>query len=119
MLFTTSLALLVIAAAYWVYVRRRSLPVADAAQTGLTKVLANKFYVDEIYQFVFVRPIEKLSQLLHYYADTWAIDGLVNGVGAGVQRLGAEFRKLQNGNIEYYLLGMVVGAVVLFLTLFV
>jgi hypothetical protein len=36
-----------------------------------------------------------------------------------VQRLGAEFRKLQNGNIEYYLLGMVVGAVVLFLTLFV
>jgi len=119
MLFTTSLALLVIAAAYWVYVRRRSLPVADAAQTGLTRVLANKFYVDEIYQFLFVRPVEKLSQLLHYYADTWALDGLVNGVGTGVHRLGAEFRKLQNGNVEYYLLGMVVGAVLLFLTLFV
>jgi len=40
-------------------------------------------------------------------------------VGTGVQRLGAEFRKLQNGNVEYYLLGMVVGAVLLFLTLFV
>ncbi|MEQ1746278.1 MAG: NADH-quinone oxidoreductase subunit L [Saprospiraceae bacterium] len=119
MLFTTSMALLVIAAAFWMYVRRRSLPVADAAQTGLTKVLANKFYVDEIYQFLFVRPVEKLSQLLHYYADTWAIDGLVNSVGTGVQRLGAGFRKLQNGNVEYYLLGMVVGAVLLFLTLFV
>lgn len=119
MTITTVLALLVIAVAYWIYVMRRNLPVADTAQTGLTKVLANKFYVDEIYHFLFVRPIEKLSQLLHYYADTWAIDGLVNGVGMGVQRLGAEFRKLQNGNIEYYLLGMVVGAVVLFLTLFV
>ncbi len=119
MLITTSLALALMAAAYWVYVVRRSLPVADTAQTGLTKVLANKFYVDEFYQFLFVRPVEKLSQLLHYYADIWALDGLVNGVGTGVQRLGAEFRKLQNGNIEYYLLGMVVGAVLLFLTLFV
>jgi NADH-quinone oxidoreductase subunit L len=63
------LALLVIAVAYWIYVMRRNLPVADTAQTGLTKVLANKFYVDEIYHFLFVRPIEKLSQLLHYYAD--------------------------------------------------
>jgi len=119
MTITTVLALLVIAMAYWVYVVRRSLPATDAAQTGLTRVLANKFYVDEIYHFLFVRPVEKLSQLLHYYADTWAIDGLVNGVGTGVQRLGAEFRKLQNGNVEYYLLGMVVGAVLLFLTLFV
>ena len=75
--------------------------------------------MDEIYQFLFVRPVERLSQILHYYADIWAIDGLVNSVGAGVQRLGAEFRKLQNGNVEYYLLGMVVGAVLLFLTLFV
>ena len=119
MLVTTTLALLVIAAAYWMYAVRRRLPAADAEQTGLTKVLANKFYVDEIYQFLFVRPVERLSQILHYYADIWAIDGLVNSVGAGVQRLGAEFRKLQNGNVEYYLLGMVVGAVLLFLTLFV
>jgi hypothetical protein len=39
-------------------------------------------------------------------------------VGSGVQKLGATFRKLQNGNIEYYLLGMVVGAITLLLTLF-
>jgi hypothetical protein len=41
----------------------------------------------------------------------------VNGVGAGVQRLGAELRKVQNGNIEYYLVGMVAGAAALMLTL--
>lgn len=119
MLFTTSLALVVIVVSYFVYAVRRSLPVADSEQTGLTKVLAHKFYVDEIYDFLFVKPTEKLSQLLHYFADIWAIDGLVNGVGAGVQKVGAQFRKLQNGNMEYYLLGMVVGAVLLFLTLFI
>jgi NADH-quinone oxidoreductase subunit L len=118
MAFTTSLALLVIIISYFVYAVRRSLPVADADQTGLTRLLAHKFYVDEIYDFLFVKPTEKISQLLHYFADIWAIDGAVNGIGKGVQVLGAQFRKLQNGNMEYYLLGMVVGAVLLFLTLF-
>ena len=118
MAFTTSLALLVIIVSYFVYAVRRSLPVADADQTGLTRLLARKFYVDEIYDFLFVKPTEKISQLLHYFADIWAIDGLVNGVGSGIKVLGAQFRKLQNGNMEYYLLGMVVGAVLLFLTLF-
>lgn len=119
MLFTTSLALLVIVVSYFVYAVRRSLPVADADQAGLTRVLARKFYVDEIYDFLFVKPTEKMSQLLHYYADIWAIDGIVNGIGSGVRAVGAQFRKLQNGNMEYYLIGMVVGAVLLFLTLFV
>ncbi len=119
MLFTTSLALIVIVVSYFVYAVRRGLPVADADQTGLTRVLARKFYVDEIYDFLFVKPTEKMSQLLHYYADIWAIDGIVNGIGSGVRAVGAQFRKLQNGNMEYYLIGMVVGAVLLFLTLFV
>lgn len=117
MLFTTSLALLVIAASYLVYVVRGRLPLPDAAQKGMARVLANKFYVDEIYDFLFVKPVEKLSQLLYYFADIKGIDGLVNGIGRGVQVLGTQFRKLQNGNMEYYLLGMVAGAVLLFLTL--
>lgn len=119
MIFTTSLAMVIIVALYFVYGKKQHLPVADAAQTGATKLVANKFYVDEIYDTLFVRPTQKLSKLLHYYADIYAIVGVVNGIGNGVQRLGGELRKLQNGNIEYYLLGMVVGAVLLFLTLFI
>lgn len=119
MIFTTTLALIVIAVSYFIYAVRRSLPVSDAAQAGLGKVLAHKFYIDEIYDFLFVKPVEKLSKMLHYYADIWAIDGFVNGVGRGVQALGGVFRKLQNGNIEYYLLGMVIGVVLLFLTLWI
>ncbi|MBN8677063.1 MAG: NADH-quinone oxidoreductase subunit L [Chitinophagales bacterium] len=116
MTFTTSLALVIIVVSYFIYGKTSNLPVADEAQTGLTRVIANKFYVDEIYDFLFVRPVEKLSKLFHYYVDIQGIDGIVNGVASGVQALGAQVRKLQNGNIEYYLLGMVAGAILLMLT---
>jgi NADH-quinone oxidoreductase subunit L len=119
MSFTTGLALVVIIASYFIYGKKSNLPVPDAEQTGFTKVLAHKFYVDEIYDFLFVRPVERLSKLFHYYVDIQGIDGLVNGVGAGVERVGAQFRRLQNGNIEYYLLGMVAGVVLLLLSLFI
>jgi NADH-quinone oxidoreductase subunit L len=115
---TTALALLIMVVSYFIYGKKENLPVSDVAQTGFTKVIANKFYVDEIYDFLFVRPVERLSKFFHYFIDIQGVDGLVNGVGSGVQKLGATFRKLQNGNIEYYLLGMVVGAITLLLTLF-
>jgi NADH-quinone oxidoreductase subunit L len=111
------LALGVIAWAYWAYGVRQGVPKDETQLSRWERVLAGKFYFDEFYDWAIVRPVERLSQLLHYYADVWAIDGLVNGVGSAVQRIGAEFRRLQNGNIEYYLIGMVVGAVLLFLSL--
>jgi NADH-quinone oxidoreductase subunit L len=114
--FTTSLALVIIVVSYFIYGKTSNLPVTDEAQTGLTRVIANKFYVDELYDFLFVRPVEKLSKLFHYYVDIQGIDGIVNGFATGVQRIGAQVRKLQNGNIEYYLLGMVAGAILLMLT---
>jgi len=119
MTFTTTLALLIIIASYFIYSKKSNLPVADTAQGGLTRLVANKFYVDEIYDALFVRPVEKLSKLFHYYVDIQGIDGLVNGVGTGVRRIGAQFRKMQTGNISYYLLGMVVGAVLLMLRMWV
>jgi NADH-quinone oxidoreductase subunit L len=100
-----------LAVTFFAYKKPENLPVPDAAQTGFTKLSANKFYVDEIYGAVFQRPIEKLSKALHYYVDIWGIDGMVQGVGTSVSAIGGVFRRLQNGNIEYYLLGMVVGIV--------
>jgi NADH-quinone oxidoreductase subunit L len=116
---TTALALAIILVSYFIYQKRENLPVSDAAQTGWAKLVANKFYVDEIYNTLFVRPTEQLSRFLYKYADVKGVDGVVNGIAGGVEKLGAEFRRLQNGNIEYYLIGMVAGAVLLFLTIFV
>jgi NADH-quinone oxidoreductase subunit L len=114
----TGIGLLVLFASLFLYKKTDNLPGADSEQKGLSKLFAHKFYVDEIYDTLFVRPLESLSRILHYYVDSWGIDGFVNGVGTSVSRLGGVFRQLQNGNVEYYLLGMVVGAVLLFLTLF-
>ncbi len=111
------LALGAIAWAYWSYVVRQQVPKEEAQLAPVERVLADKFYFDELYDWAFVRPVERLSQLLHYYADAWAIDGVVNGIGSAVKRLGAEMRRLQNGNIAYYLLGMVFGIALLFLSL--
>jgi NADH-quinone oxidoreductase subunit L len=105
------IALLALAATYIAYKKPENLPVPDEAQTGFTKLSANKFYIDEIYYAVIQSPIEKLSKALHYFVDIKGIDGIVNSVGVGVQAVGGVFRRLQNGNIEYYLLGMVVGIV--------
>jgi len=93
------------------YTRPAGVPGGDETLTGLDKLLAGKFYVDEVYDTMLVKPVERLSKALHYYVDMWAIDGVVNAVGAGVQKTGAWFRRLQNGNIEYYLFGMVAGAI--------
>ena len=118
MTITTTLALVVIAVSYFIYNKVANLPVSDASQTGFTKVLANKFYVDELYDTLFVKPVERLSKIFHYYVDIQGVDGIVNGTGNLVQSIGAWFRRLQNGNIEYYLLGMVVGVVLMLLTVF-
>jgi len=116
MSFTTALALATILVSYFIYSKPANLPISDAAQTGLTKWIADKFYVDELYDAVIVRPLEKMSKIFHYYVDIQGIDGIVNGVGTGVKLLGAQLRKLQNGNIEYYLISMVAGAILLLLT---
>lgn len=118
MLVTTGLVLLVLAAFYFLYQNTRNLPVSDSAQAGVTKVLAHKFYIDEMYDILFVQPMERLSKLFHYYVDVWFIDGVVNNIGSVIQGFGAYVRKLQNGNIEYYLIGMVAGAVLLVLSMY-
>lgn len=116
--FASVVALVVLAFTYVAYSKPSNVPVPDEQQKGAGKLLAHKFYVDELYNALFVRPTETLSKTLHYYVDLWAIDGAVEGVGKGFQTLGATFRRLQNGNIEYYLIGMVAGGIGLLLTYF-
>jgi len=82
--------------------------------TGLAKVLENKWYVDEIYDAIVVRPIEALSNLLDKFAERKGIDGIVNGVGKTVRWGGDRLRLLQSGQVGFYIFIMVMGIVVLF-----
>ncbi len=85
-----------------------------AENKGFAKLLENKWYVDEIYDAIIIRPMEGLSNLLDKFAEKKGIDGVVNGVGKTVRWGGDRLRLLQSGQVGFYIFIMVLGIVVLF-----
>jgi NADH-quinone oxidoreductase subunit L len=73
---------------------------------------AHKFYFDEIYDFLIVRPMRRFAQWT-YWIDRHLVDGLVNLVGRIPPALGSVMRSLQMGLVQFYALAMVLGALIL------
>jgi NADH-quinone oxidoreductase subunit L len=93
--------------------RRRTLPAADAAEdTGLARVLYRKFYVDEIYDALIVRPVIWLSRLVLWKGiDQGVVDGAaVNGTAKLSRGLGWLGSRLQTGQVGVYVVLFLVGA---------
>jgi NADH-quinone oxidoreductase subunit L len=103
-------------AAYVMYVSAPGLPAAfTKAFRPIYLFLLNKWYFDELYDFLFVRPLLRLGRLLWKIGDGRIIDGLgPDGVSALIVRIGAAARRLQTGYIYHYAFAMLIG-----LTLFV
>src|SRR5579872_5233259 len=97
----------------WAWTRFSKKPELDDAK-GFGKVLANKWYVDELYNAIIVKPIDLLAQFLVFF-DENVIDGIVNGIGRLVQYGSRQLRLLQSGQVGGYVLLMVVGMIILFL----
>jgi NADH-quinone oxidoreductase subunit L len=110
---TVVLSLAAMGAAYYVYVVRPGLATQIAkAVWPVYKVVRDKYYVDEAYNFLFVRPGKALADWLWRGVDQKAIDGAVNGTG-GLVALGASWvRRVQTGYIRNYALTLLVGIVV-------
>lgn len=86
--------------------------------TGLGKVLANKWYVDELYEAIIVRPFQGLGKFFERYVERGVVDALVNGVGKSVHFGSRQLRLLQSGQVGSYVLLMMVGIVLLFILQF-
>ncbi|MFT3680320.1 MAG: NADH-quinone oxidoreductase subunit L [Ferruginibacter sp.] len=82
---------------------------------GLGKILENKWYVDEIYDAVIVRPLNALGAFFNNLVEKKGIDGFVNGVGRAVNYGSRQIRLLQSGQVGIYVLLMVLGILVLFI----
>ncbi|MGQ0739362.1 MAG: NADH-quinone oxidoreductase subunit L [Bacteroidota bacterium] len=82
--------------------------------TGLGKVLENKWYVDELYDKVFVNPLHKFGGFLKNIIEKGVIDGLVNGTGRLVNYGSRQLRLLQSGQVGSYVLLMVLSMVIIF-----
>lgn len=82
-------------------------------KTGLESIFANKFYFDELYDFLFVRPISWLSGFFREVIDQSIINRFINGIGNGTVFIGKNLRYLQTGNAGFYMLIMVFSVIVL------
>jgi NADH-quinone oxidoreductase subunit L len=96
---------------YVFYIRRPYLPVELARQhPGLYQFLLNKWYFDELYDFLFVRPAKRLGYFLWKVGDGSIIDGFgPDGVSARVLDVTRNVVKIQTGYLYHYAFAMLIG----------
>jgi NADH-quinone oxidoreductase subunit L len=98
--------------AWQFYIRRPDIPVELARQHDwLYRFLLNKWYFDELYDAIFVRPTKWLGRLLWKSGDGWLIDGFgPDGVSARVLDVTRNVVRLQTGYLYHYAFAMLIGA---------
>lgn len=111
----TLMMVLGFAVAYVFYVVDRSLPVRLArSQDALYQFLLNKWYIDEIYDFLFVKPSLWVGRFLWKQGDVRVIDGYgPNGVSARVMDVTGRVVRLQSGYLYHYAFVMLIGVAAL------
>ncbi len=82
---------------------------------GVHRLLENKYWVDEFYQAVVVRPFVEVSEWLWRVWDVQVVDGLVNGIGHTFEGGSAVLRLVQTGFVGTYALFITLGVIALFL----
>ena len=109
----TVLGVLGIALAYVMYMFVPALPARMAAAVpGIYRFVLNKWYFDELYDAVFVRPAQVLARKL-WSNDAKVIDGVPNGLAALTEDGSAAVVRIQTGSIAVYAFTMLIGLVVL------
>jgi NADH-quinone oxidoreductase subunit L len=83
------------------------------------KAARNKFFVDEVYQFLFTGVGKLAAVTAAFFVDNRIIDGAVNGVARGIGVLGVGGRKVQTGLVRNYAIGVMGGGIVLVIWLLV
>jgi len=98
--------------AWHFYIRRPDIPVELARQHDwLYRFLLNKWYFDELYDLIFVRPTKWLGRTLWKSGDGWLIDGFgPDGVSARVLDVTRNVMRLQTGYLYHYAFAMLIGA---------
>ncbi len=89
----------------WLWMSKADRPILEPV------VLKRSWYINELYDTVFGRPAERLAAFSATVIDPKVIDGGVNGVATLVRQSGALIRRTQTGYVRNYVLGIVLGTV--------
>jgi NADH-quinone oxidoreductase subunit L len=115
-----STALIGLAVAWWLYLHRPE--KADGLAKSMKPAyltLLNKYYVDEIYAALVVKPVMWISTNVFWKTlDVGVIDGAVNGIAEGLTAVGDGVRHTQSGNTRSYAVWVVIGAIVIIAVVF-
>jgi NADH-quinone oxidoreductase subunit L len=114
-LFTVAIGGLGFLLAYFAYGRASKLPdrLASLAGGAPYRLLLHKYYIDELYDVLIVRPFTYCSRWLAQVFDPGVIDGLVNAVAKGARGFSLIWREIQTGNIQHYLAGFLAATLAL------
>jgi NADH-quinone oxidoreductase subunit L len=98
---------------YYFYIINPAFPKALATRNpGLYQFLLNKWYFDEVYDFLFVNPAKRLGHFLWKKLDGSVIDGTINGIAMGfIPFLTRAASKAQSGYLFHYAFAMILGVV--------
>jgi NADH-quinone oxidoreductase subunit L len=110
---TLAIAAAGILLAFFLY-GRPSRAAERTSDGAVCRVLAHKYYIDEFYDFVLVRPFTACARWLAGSFDPGVIDGIVNGVAGGVRATSLAWRRVQSGNVQHYLLAFLAGTLLIF-----
>jgi len=111
---SAGVAVLSLVIAYFMYISRKAVPAPDIADRSLPEqVVYGKFYIDELYDAIIVRPIRGMGDALYSFGEG-LVDGVVNGTAWLVRQGAGQLRRLQSGSIGFYVLAMVVSIVLIF-----
>jgi NADH-quinone oxidoreductase subunit L len=98
------------AVAFLFYMVAPAIPAALAQNFGwLYRFLLNKWYFDELYDWLFVRPALRLAKFAWRFGDEQVIDGVPNGLAALTSDASTQTVKLQTGSIALYAFVMLIG----------
>lgn len=119
--YTVLVVSVVVLIAVWLFAKTRfvnqeKIPARNESEfSKSTRVLYNKYYVDEIYQAIIVKPLMILSSFFYRVVDLKIVDGLVNASGKLTDGSSNLLRRLQTGNTAFYIFAMVISIVAILL----
>jgi NADH-quinone oxidoreductase subunit L len=114
MVISVVIALIGIGIAYLFYVKNPAIPKMLAGKwKGVYTLVFNKYYVDELYEILFINSLKNLGTGLWKGFDDFVIDGLVNGIAYLIGWISGGLRKIQTGVVQNYAFSIIIGGIIL------